>query len=174
MSRQQPQKIFQMLMIVLQCPLYNFLFTLPPHVAMARVQPFVRDTVERKRQAISPDPLADYDGTQYMAPFWFEGAGDIWRRTDHGSRRYSLKSCGDVKVSSENCLTDPTKPNDYCLRLYGHAVICEAGYNCPYLRFPMMKCIQEGHLGDYLRLKGCVESLPNYSACLRGYVPQNH
>jgi hypothetical protein len=141
--------------------------------AMNRIQPFVHDVIERKRQAISPDPLQNYDGIKYMSPFWFEGAGDVWRRVDHGSRRYSIKSCADVRRNSENCLTDPTKPNDYCFRLYGHALICEPGYNCPYLRFPLMKCIQEGHISDYARLKNCVEGLPNYAACTRGYVAQN-
>lgn len=137
-----------------------------------RVQPYLHSLIDRKRQATQPDPLQAYDGVKYGSPFWFEGAGDIWRRIAHQSKIATVKDCARVRADSEQCLADPSKPNDYCFRLYGHALVCEPGVNCPYLRFPLMKCLQETHQTDFQRLKNCAESIPNFHPCTRGYVPQ--
>ena len=136
------------------------------------MNPFFFKELDEKRQKQSNDPLQGYDGIKYGSPFWFEGAGDIWRRTTHKSKRVSVKDCAKVKKDSEECLADPQKPNDYCYRLYGHALACEPGTNCPYLRFPILKCLQEAHVVDYAKVKSCVEAIPNYAACIKGFVPQ--
>eukprot|EP00461_Guttulinopsis_vulgaris_P007727 UN07777 len=71
----------------------------------------------------------------------------------------------------KQCLADPSKPQDYCYRLYGHSLVCESGVNCDYLRFPMMQCLQTHAIPDYEALKNCMQSIPNYTKCTKAPAP---
>lgn len=139
---------------------------------ISKVNPWVFELVQKKRQSISPDPLQGYDGIKFGSPFWYEGAGDIWRRVSHGSKLVSVKDCERVRNVAEECLRNPANANDYCYRLYGHSLVCEAGVNCPYLRFDFIRCLQEHHLTDFAAVRNCVENVPQYKPCTKGYVKQ--
>lgn len=140
---------------------------------LERANPLFQQSIDRYRQSQHTDPLQNYDGVKYGSPFWFEGAGEVWRRSAHGSRRVTVKQCEQVRKASDMCLADPTKPNDYCFRLYGHALLCEPGMHCPYLRFPLLNCLQTSTVVDYHRLKACAQAIPNFEQCQQGFVPQN-
>jgi hypothetical protein len=137
-----------------------------------RVNPLVHELLDGKRQAISPDPLTSYDGLRYNSPFWFEGAGDVWRRIAHNSSKVSIKDCAKLRQDAERCLADPTKPNDFCYRLYTNDLICEAGVHCTYMRADLLGCTTSTAIGQYKQLKQCIEAIPNYTPCTRGYVPR--
>eukprot|EP00461_Guttulinopsis_vulgaris_P003175 UN03176 len=85
----------------------------------------------------------------------------------------SIKDCKRIQRDAEQCLADPTKPNDHCFRLYTHSLVCEPGVNCAYLRYPFMTCMKQISITDYNKARECITSVPNYQACTRGYVPQN-
>jgi hypothetical protein len=140
--------------------------------AFNRSAPIFYNTLKKKRQAISPDPLQNYDGQLYASPFWFEGSGDIWRRIFHGSKRITVSDCEQVRYLAAECLKDPEKSNDFCFRLYGHSMICEAGCHCPYLRFPLLGCLQDSFHADFHKLRACIETIPHFRECNTGYVPQ--
>jgi len=139
---------------------------------IARVNPLFHQMIHKRRFQIQPDPLNEtYDGLLYNAPFWFEGTGDIWRRTLNGSTRISIDNCAEVKAQSEKCLNDPSKPTDYCFRLYSGAVMCESGTNCPYLHFPLLRCAQTTPGSDFQFLNDCLKRIPNYLGCTNAFVP---
>jgi hypothetical protein len=139
---------------------------------IARVNPLFHQMVHKRRMQVQPDPLGpSYDGLLYNAPFWFEGAGDIWRRTLNGSVRVSIAECSRIKRESEQCLNDPSKPTDYCFRLYAGAVMCEPGTNCPYMHFPLLRCAQTAPGTDFQWLNNCFKTIPNFESCTQGFVP---
>ena len=141
---------------------------------IARVNPLFHQMVYKRRLQVQPDPLGpSYDGLLYNAPFWFEGAGEIWRRTMNGSTRVSVRDCDRVKHESEQCLNDPTKPTDFCFRLYAGATMCTPGANCPYLHFPLIKCAQSTPGVDYQMFNDCVKRITNFEQCSSGHVALN-
>lgn len=139
--------------------------------AMTYANPIAFDLIEKKRQAISPDPLQGYDGLQYGSPFWFEGAGEVWRRMAHGSRRTTVRSCEKIRTQAEQCLSDPNKSNDYCYRLYTSSLMCVPGVHCPYTRYPFLRCLQNVGTSNYDQASECIRNVPNYDACMKGFVP---
>lgn len=138
-----------------------------------RCTPIVDNLLRKKRVSTFPDDyLQNYDGTNYPGAFWFEGAGDIWRRMTHGGRDINVESCNVISEASEKCLRDPTKPRDYCFRLYGHSLACRPGVHCPYLRWPIMKCLEAvDDRPDFQALSKCMKQVPHFSRCEVGYVP---
>ena len=154
------------------CRLQPHHLSSPIAIVISKVNPWVFELVQKKRQSISPDPLQGYDGIKFGSPFWYEGAGDIWRRVSHGSKLVTVKDCERVRNIAEECLRNPANANDYCYRLYGHSIVCEAGVHCPYLRFDFIRCLQEHHLTDFAAVRNCVENVPQYKPCTKGYVKQ--
>jgi hypothetical protein len=133
--------------------------------------PTLDSLCDAKRFSSSPDPLYGYHGMDFPDPFWFEGAGEVWRRTSSGSVKITIDDCKKVRRVAEQCLLDETKPNDYCFHLYQHAIMCEPGTNCPYLRLPMVRCTYLHNQVDYKSLKDCIDLLPNVEKCRQGWVP---
>ena len=127
--------------------------------------------IERKRLTISPDPLKYYNGINYLSPFWFEGAGEIWRRVSHGSSKVSVRDCLRIRRDSEQCLQDSTQSEEYCFRLYAQQAICESGTHCPYLRFPLMKCLSSSQTRP--QIDECLTNVPNFTDCKHAYVFNN-
>jgi hypothetical protein len=134
-------------------------------------QPKLASLLEKKRLTISPDPLKYYNGIHYLSPFWFEGAGEIWRRVSHGSTKVSVRDCQRIRRDSEQCYKDGKQSPDYCFRLYSQQAICESGTHCPYLRFPLMKCLSQST--NQREIDDCLLSVPNYYECKAGYVYNN-
>lgn len=126
--------------------------------------------IDELRQMYSDDPLSGGNPLEYESPFWFEGAGDVWRRYDHRTPKSGVHNCQKVIQQAEQCLNDATKPNELCYRLYSHALICAPGMFCSSLRMPLLKCVQECHAIDYDRIKSCVRAIPNYIPCHTKYV----
>ena len=135
------------------------------------VQPQLAGLIERKRLTISPDPLKYYNGIHYLSPFWFEGAGEIWRRVSHGSTKVSVRDCLRIRRDSEQCFKDGTQSPEYCFRLYAQQAICEPGTHCPYLRFPLMKCLSNSQTQQHI--DDCLFAVPNFNECKHGYVFNN-
>jgi hypothetical protein len=128
--------------------------------------------IEQKRQELSPDPLENYDGTLYESPFWFSHAGDIWRRITHGSRTVNVeRDCARLKKMADHCLNDDSISHQDCLNIYSHSLACAPGSFCPYLRQPLMTCMHGSGIQDYDQMRACINQIPNYTACERGYVP---
>jgi hypothetical protein len=127
----------------------------------------VLEEVLKNQRLIHPNPLVDYDGLVYQSPFWFEGAGEVWRKTDHSSKRLGLTVCKKLRKDVEQCLLDRHEEGstDFCYRQFQHSLICEPGLNCPYLRFPMMQCFRKIQGIDYVRFRACVKLVPNYASC---------
>lgn len=141
--------------------------------AFNRVGPTVNKRLDQLRQEKSDDPLKNYDLTRYDTPFWFEGAGEIWRRVTHGSNRVGIRDCTKVHEQAQRCLKDPSKTDSECFTLYGHSLMCEPGVHCPYLRFPMLRCMGDPAAPNFEALKNCVQTAPNYQRCTREFVPQD-
>lgn len=135
-----------------------------------RSNPLVYDSVDRHRQATCEDPLQGYDGLKYTSPFWFEGAGDVWRRLAHGSQLVDVKNCQEINKLAEACVLDTSKPQDYCLRLYGHSAICASGVNCSYTQLPAIRCLQKNN--DFETINDCLNKVPNFRTCATKFVPQ--
>ena len=139
--------------------------------AVNRVNPMVYDLIEQKRRAISPDPLVNYDGLQYMSPFWFEGSGDIWRRVDGRSKRVSIADCHRVQRRLDDCLALPeNQRTTNCFKEYAHVQMCVPGTHCPYLRFPMTQCMFSELITDYRGLDHCFSTIPRFQRCQEGFV----
>lgn len=138
---------------------------------LERTNPIFQQTIERYRQSQNQDPLQNYDGIKYGSPFWFEGAGEVWRRMAHGSRRTTVRSCEKIRTQAEQCLSDPNKSNDYCYRLYTSSLMCVPGVHCPYTRYPFLRCLQNVGTSNYDQASECIRNVPNYDACMKGFVP---
>jgi hypothetical protein len=140
--------------------------------AINRVNPMVYDLIEQKRRLISPDPLINYDGLQYISPFWFTGAGDIWRRIDGRSKRVNITNCNIVQKNLDECLALPqNKRNNGCFIEYSHAKMCAPGVHCPYLRLPMTQCMYNEAINDYRDLDYCFSTISKFDKCKDGFVP---
>lgn len=140
--------------------------------AVNRINPMIYDLIEQKRRAISVDPLVNYDGLQYLSPFWFTGAGDIWRRIDGRSKRTTIADCNRVKKRLDECLALPeNQRTNHCFDEYASAQICVPGTNCPYLRLPMTQCMYSEHIEDYRALDHCLSTIPRFQRCQDGFVP---
>lgn len=140
--------------------------------ALNRVNPILYDLIEQKRRVLSPDPLINYDGLQYMSPFWFTGAGDVWRKVDGRSKRTSIANCQLVKKRLDECLALPeNKRTTACVDEYAHAQICAPGIHCPYLRLPMTQCMYNDLVDDYRGIDHCLSTIPKFHRCQDGFVP---
>lgn len=146
-----------------------------------RTNPILQDLLERRRGK-KDDPLQGYDPMLYQEPFWFQGVGNIWRRIEHGSKKVTVKNCHYLRREVDQCFKDGKLPGYICERKRGEAQACEAGCYCPYLRYKIFKCLyaptpeyqteENDKNPSYPEIRGCLEALPNFKPCQRGYVPE--
>lgn len=135
--------------------------------ALQKVQPILYSALDRRREAISTEPLQNYDGFDYQSPFWFEGAGDLWRRKTHGSNRITPRNCMQLKQQARLCLANPQKESRECFLPLASSLTCVAGLNCPDLRLPMIQCIVDSStaVGNFQKFQDCLSNVAHFKQC---------
>lgn len=142
-----------------------------------QLMPRVLKSIEKTTMLQTGERLENYIGFNYNAPFWFYGAGDIWRRSLHNSsllRKEMDKhgdACHSLHEALNQCVEDGTKTDDDCYYLYTQSKSCNAGLNCRYLRLPLLNCLNANQFTNYEGVTACVEMLPNYATCQDHYTP---
>jgi hypothetical protein len=140
--------------------------------AFAQHNPAVFQMIQLKRKELSPDPLEDYDGTLYESPFWFQYAGDVWRRITHKSKQIDIvRDCARLKRLADQCLKDDEISHKDCLTIYSNSLACAPGAYCPYLRQPLMTCMHGSGIAEYDLMRDCINKIPNYTPCQVDYTP---
>jgi hypothetical protein len=143
------------------------------HIARNQEHGFNNHLNALRRIIYKNDLWQNFNPLTYASPFWYEGAGNAWRHaTFNQHTRESFAVCEKTTKEADRCLADPTLTNDYCFRLYQHKVACGPGLNCPYLRFPLLKCMQKGDTTDYMAFTACAKSIPKFESCTKSYTPK--
>jgi hypothetical protein len=137
------------------------------------ISPRVIKSIEKETMLLTGEKLDDYIGLSYDAPFWFTGAGDVWRRFQHNSTLIQDKQnpCEMLKTSTAKCLADKNKTEDDCYFEYTQSTICDPGIHCRYLRVPMVNCLAANPFTNYNGVTQCLEMLPNFQTCQVEFTP---
>eukprot|EP00461_Guttulinopsis_vulgaris_P001083 UN01083 len=129
--------------------------------------PIVDDKLEQLRREKYDKPLQQYHPMMYQSPFWFEGAGNLWRRWDHkGVEKDQLQSELEELENYAATATD----REYTL-LYPHARMARAGLNCFELRPDLLQCLAD--VMNHEATKKCFDAIPNIQQCSTGFNPQS-
>jgi hypothetical protein len=135
-----------------------------------RASSIISGLLNHQRMKASSDPLINYQGNNYLHPWWFTGVGEIWRRTANGSRHTTVRNCQLLMRNSEQCFGDKEKVKDgTCFRLYSEAFGCEAGTNCSFLQKSILACVNRPDLAirsDYEEMQLCMKDIPSFSECV--------
>lgn len=129
--------------------------------AMDLAVPIVDAALEAKFATLPGPRLEDYHPMEYLSPFWFEGAGQLWRRWTHqGLTREELYE--QLVALEEMAESDETSAH-HKLLLYPHAKMARAGLNCTALKPSLMMCLM--YAGDIEAMGECFGKIPNIAEC---------
>lgn len=121
--------------------------------------PIVDAALEEEYLKLPPPALHDYHPLEYLSPFWFEGAGRLWRMWGHGGMtREELER----DVVALEAAVDKMEGQARDL-LYPHARMARAGLNCTVLKPALLGCLV--YAGNMGLMGSCFDKIPMITQC---------